>query len=119
MTVRMSQSSREMDIWACNRLRARPWPLIDPISVKDDKASILATMSHLPEREIPFLCWVPLFGEDEPIFNRVRARGKGVLCHGASDMAGPRRKHLGLPSDGSDARTGPYWRRLAEKFAKS
>ncbi len=43
--------------------------LIDPISVQADKASILATMSHLQERGISFLCWVPLFGEEEPIFD--------------------------------------------------
>jgi 23S rRNA A2030 N6-methylase RlmJ len=50
--------------------------LIDPISVKDDKASILNTMSHLAERGIPFLCWVPLFGEDEPIFNQFEREAK-------------------------------------------
>ncbi len=50
--------------------------LIDPISVQDDKTSILATMSHFAEREIPFLCWVPLFGEDRPIFNQFEREAK-------------------------------------------
>jgi 23S rRNA A2030 N6-methylase RlmJ len=44
--------------------------LIDPISVKDDNASIQRTMSHLHNQGIPFLCWVPLFGGNEPMFDQ-------------------------------------------------
>lgn len=50
--------------------------LIDPISVQDDKASILATMSHLQACGIPFLCWVPLFGKEEPAFDDFEREAK-------------------------------------------
>ena len=30
----------------------------------------------LLNREIPFLCWVPLFGEDRPIFNQFEREAK-------------------------------------------
>jgi 23S rRNA A2030 N6-methylase RlmJ len=50
--------------------------LIDPISIQDDQASILATMSHLEEHGIPFLCWVPLFGDEEALFNHFEDEAK-------------------------------------------
>ena len=61
-------------------LKTASLALVDPISVQDDKAIILATLSHLQKRGIPFLCWVPLFGEDEPIFDEFEREVKELYA---------------------------------------
>ncbi|MEW6140372.1 MAG: hypothetical protein AB1733_19300 [Thermodesulfobacteriota bacterium] len=61
-------------------LRTASLVLIDPISVQDDHANILASMSHLDKCGIPFLCWVPLFGEDDPIYDQFERVAKETFA---------------------------------------